>query len=158
EALKGTGQEQFPAAEVYAVTRYLFLESRGHLKGDDTYRKNLQHRLEKLHGRLAEGLGSKDKTLSENERKGLEADTRGIAAPALLSSPERAQDINARAAALQDLHARLIEASRSEGGKAPTDLDISKELARLRQEIIDLARPTPISLGLRDYDGHLLFG
>src|SRR5262249_12703387 len=146
---------KFPAAEVHAITYYLFAEGRGHLKGEDTGRKYLRQRLEEMHGLMA-GAGARK--LSEKERKELDAVSRGVADLALLSNPANANDINAKAAAIQDLHARLIEAGRAEDRKAVTDPEVVKELARLRQEIIDLARPTPIALGLRDYDGHALYG
>ena len=49
-ALRGSGQEGFPDAEIRSITHYLFVESKAHLKGDDTSRKYLHDRLTELHG------------------------------------------------------------------------------------------------------------
>lgn len=48
EALKGTGQENFPDAEIHAVTHYLMQASRDYLAGTDSYRVGLEARQKAL--------------------------------------------------------------------------------------------------------------
>ncbi len=75
EALKGTGQEEFPNAEVAAIAHYLLAESRSYLSpgGDgDLYRRTNLARQKQLEDRRAAG------GLSEPEKKELEEVTKRL--------------------------------------------------------------------------------
>jgi mono/diheme cytochrome c family protein len=71
EALGGTGQEEFPNAEIHAITHYLLSESKAWLKGQDKFRLDSVARRDAL-------TNQKDKALSEQEKKDLEEAVRRI--------------------------------------------------------------------------------
>jgi mono/diheme cytochrome c family protein len=71
EALNGTGQEDFPNAEIHAITHYLLSESRALLKGEDKFRQDNLARREEL-------SKQKERPLSEQEKKDLEEAVRRI--------------------------------------------------------------------------------
>jgi mono/diheme cytochrome c family protein len=56
EALEGTSQEEFPNAEIHAITYYLFSESQKYLNGSDTFRQALLSRKKELEELQANNL------------------------------------------------------------------------------------------------------
>ncbi len=106
EALKGTGQEKFPDAEIKAISAYLLRESGRALDGTDFYRESLVNHgktISAMQARLAkDGLGDKDtKELAEISKR--------YADLALLSAPLHAATINASALRQRQLQERLAE-------------------------------------------------
>jgi mono/diheme cytochrome c family protein len=71
-ALAGTGQEEFPNAEIHAVTHYLLSESRAWLKGEDKFRVDSLARKKELESK------QKEKPLTDQEKKDLDESTRRI--------------------------------------------------------------------------------
>ncbi len=53
ESLKGTGQEEFPDAEINSIVTYLLEESASYLKGTDKFRLATQARLKELESKAA---------------------------------------------------------------------------------------------------------
>jgi len=72
EALNGTGQEEFPNAEIHAITHYLLSESQAWLKGEDKFRVDSLARQKDLQAK------QKETPLTEQEKKELEEATRRI--------------------------------------------------------------------------------
>jgi mono/diheme cytochrome c family protein len=68
-ALKGTGQEKFPDAEITSITHFLLEESKNYLSGSDTFRKANQARLKEL---------QEKKLRSEKEDREMEELTRRL--------------------------------------------------------------------------------
>jgi mono/diheme cytochrome c family protein len=84
EALEGTGQEDFPDAEIHAVTYYLFSESKAWLKGQDKFRLDNLARHKELTAK------QKENPLSEQEKKELEEVNRRLVQ---FPEPTRLSDI-----------------------------------------------------------------
>jgi mono/diheme cytochrome c family protein len=72
EALQGTGQEEFPNAEIHAITYYLLSESQAWLQGQDKFRQDSLARQQDLQAK------QKKESLTEQEKKDLEEATRRI--------------------------------------------------------------------------------
>jgi mono/diheme cytochrome c family protein len=72
EALQSTGQEEFPNAEVHAITHYLLSESQAWLKGQDKFRTDSLARQQDLQAK------QKKESLTDQEKKDLEEATRRL--------------------------------------------------------------------------------
>jgi mono/diheme cytochrome c family protein len=108
EALKNTAnfgvdQRAFPDAEIHSIAHYLLAESKGHLQGTDSARKDLQERLKTLQTKLKNG------PLSDREKKDIEESTRRLMDLALLSVPMQAREITALADKQQSAQDKLLE-------------------------------------------------
>jgi mono/diheme cytochrome c family protein len=110
-------QKNFPAAEIHAITYYLFRESEGFLnfhydtdkktfEGGDSYRRGLLNTIDELQKRLKEG------PLNDKDRKDLSDATKQLADLALLSNSTKASTINSYATDVKTAQDRLIEIQR----------------------------------------------
>jgi mono/diheme cytochrome c family protein len=160
-ALKGTGQEKFPATEVHAIAHYLFAESKAHLEGKDTYRNALlkhvdgQSSLDDLQKQLKTG------PLSDRELKELNDLSRRFGDLALLSAPERKGAIHEALGQQRQAQERLQELNKKERElrrkPAPESLgdadraDLERAKAALDEStaaLLRAARPAPVSAGV----------
>ena len=105
-------QKAFPAAEMHAITHYLFVESQQSLEGKDTYRTALLKSLADGRPNSEKPAGQnklKKELLDDKEKKDLDDDTKALTDLALLSVPASSSDINAAAAEVRRLQDRLQE-------------------------------------------------
>jgi mono/diheme cytochrome c family protein len=128
-------QKNFPATEIHSIAYYLFAESQGLLKGDDTARRFLKAQLHDLHDQL------KKEPLDVKKRKELDDVTRKLTDLALLTVASRANEINSLAAQLKQAQLRLQE-------KQP-----APELDELTKRLIDAGIPVPVEKQLYDGEG-----
>ncbi len=128
-------QKKFPATEINAITYYLFTESQGNLKGNDTYRTTLKKQLQALQEQL------KKEPLNVKSLKELEDTTRKLTDVALLSVASRASEINRIAGLLRQAQMRLQE-------KQP-----APELDQLTKQLFDAGTPVPIAEQIVDGEG-----
>ena len=148
-------QENFPAAEVHAISHYLIAESKATLNGSDFYREAL------LKGKL--NLNALQATLiktglSDRDMKDLLDVSRRFVDLAILSVPMHNQTINAHATRQRLLQERIAELQRvaARGGVGPevkTEIDAAgKELVSLTDDLVKAAKPVSLADGL--IDGH----
>jgi mono/diheme cytochrome c family protein len=140
-------QKDFPAVEMYALTRYIFDESKAHLEAKDTSRTIWRMARDQHLATLKE-----KKKLDDKAKKDLDDATKALVDLALLSVPVKAAEINAVAADIrtrQDLLQELLKAGQTED---PTD-KLIKELTTYLGDFDKLATPTPIARTLQTVDG-----
>jgi cbb3-type cytochrome oxidase cytochrome c subunit/mono/diheme cytochrome c family protein len=169
EALNGTGQEKFPAAEIHSIAYYLFEESKLSLDGKDTYRQALIKNLNTLHSELLGKDKNGPRPLGEKDKKELDAATRQLADLALLSAPARSAQINTTWLQLKNTQERLQELARKkelsrnpQPGAVPVEFneqdqqevkDRGAELADKTADLVKEALPEPLKNRLVNYDG-----
>jgi mono/diheme cytochrome c family protein len=131
KALKGTGQELFPDAEVAGIAYYLFSESAKHLEGKDTFRKIDEDRVATLTKEIAR-LQSK-KLPFEQEQKELNSITRRLE---LFGHPQKLIDKFAPLAAALDEHqlAMLHEKQRAKPNLDGADKQLLADLEARQKE------------------------
>jgi mono/diheme cytochrome c family protein len=141
-------QKNFPDAEIHSIAHYLFAESKGFLKGDDSYRRYLREQLKGLYERL-----KGKEAPGEKERKELADTTRNFVDLALLSVPSRASQIHAAAGELRRAQEQVLEMPRGDEAK---DAAIAKEVDRLTgltARLDALGRPVDIKAEVVDGAG-----
>ncbi len=124
------GQENFPAAEMHAISHYLIEESKKALQGKDSYRESLlkgKQNLHQLQQQLIEtGLNDRDqKTLFDVSKR--------FSDLALLSAPRNASRINSAAATQRALQDRLLELHKRGGLTDEIRGSVAKRLATLEK-------------------------
>jgi mono/diheme cytochrome c family protein len=153
-------QQGFPDVEISSIAHYLLAESKGFLKGQDTYRKDMlqgKDSLPDLQDRLARG------PLSDKEFKTLLDLGKRFADLALMSAPTRAGAINELASRHRQLLERLQDLGKGKAVKGPKGRaapagegevgDAVKELADVTARLAASARPDTIAERLVDHDG-----
>ncbi len=140
-------QKEFPDAEIHCIAHYLFAESNGFLKGEDSYRRYLREQLKGAYDQLGkEAPGDK-------ERKEVTDLTRNLTDLALLSAPDRAPRIHAAAEELRRAQEQVFEAYR---GEKPDAEAIAKQLAEvqaLTHRLEELGKPVAIKDVVEDGAG-----
>ena len=132
-----TTREDFPAAEIHSIARYLFAESAGNLEGKDTYRVQLQQQLHYLQDKLSK------EALDERDRKELFDVTHRLSDLALLSIPGHSGEINSVTSRLRQAQdamleqyekIRLTEERIKEGEKHPDDKKAKADAEQATQD------------------------
>jgi mono/diheme cytochrome c family protein len=139
-------QDDFPEAEIHSIAFYLFSESKGHLKAEDTYRKALLASQADGQSKLKKGA------LTEKEKKDLDDATKALIDLSLLSVPAKASEINLAAAGVKGAQDRLQELHRSKGTDEAKDA-LVKEMDAHTTELNRLAKPVPIADKVLTADG-----
>jgi mono/diheme cytochrome c family protein len=147
-------QKRFPDAEIAGIVHYLFAESRGFLKNEDTYRQYLRRQVGELHAQLKNG------PLPDKEHKQLADLTRQLADLALLSlSPRGSADaVHASAAELRQAQERVQELSRkpADGLSGAEKDELTKARGKLDERaeaLAKLAKPVPLADEVIDETG-----
>ncbi|MFO0876809.1 MAG: c-type cytochrome [Gemmataceae bacterium] len=146
-------QENFPAAEIQAISHYLIQESNNSLEARDSYRQGLlvrRRNLLELQKNLVQA------GLSERDYKELLDLSRRFVDLALLSSPRNSNGINSLGARQRQLQERLAELHRRGGDAESSKVELEaagKELTTVTDALIQLGKPTPLSAGLVNDSG-----
>ena len=146
-------QENFPAAEVHAISHYLLAESKATLNGSDFYREALLKGKQNLNALQATLIKT---GLSDREMKDLLDMSRRFVDLAILSVPLHNQTINAHATRQRLLQDRIAELQRvvARGGAAPevkTEIDAAgKELLAATDSLVKAGTPVSLADGLID--------
>ncbi|MFO0841350.1 MAG: c-type cytochrome [Gemmataceae bacterium] len=138
-------QENFPAAEVQAISHYLIQESKNSLAAKDANRVALlggKKNLHQLQQQLVKG------GLSDKDQKELYDVSRRFSDLALLSAPRNGASINNLAARQRALQERLAELHRrgAEGDTTKAEIAAAgKELEEVTAQLIAAGTPVPLS-------------
>jgi mono/diheme cytochrome c family protein len=141
-------QKTFPDAEIHSIAHYLFVESRAHLQGEDTYRRFLQAQLKGLYEQLGKG------PLGEKEKKELSDTTRYLTDIALLSVSSRAAQIHAAANDLRRAQDQAMELVKADTPDAAAVAKAVADVNGLTEKLIDLGRPIDVKDEIVDGAGN----